>query len=55
MKFLINLLILSFITCFQSTTFYQSIGFEVENDKGTISNVFSNQSNADRFLNNPIF
>ena len=32
MKFLRNLLILSFITCFQSTTFSQSIGFEVENN-----------------------
>ena len=46
MKYLIKLLILSFITCFQSSKYCQNIGFEVDNNKGTIDNIFSkNQSN----------
>ena len=41
MKYLIKLLILFFITCFQSSKYYsQNIGFEVDNNKGTIDNIF---------------
>ena len=40
MKFLINLLILFFITCFQSSNYSQNIGFEVDNNKGTINSIF---------------
>ena len=40
MKYLIKLLILSFITCFQSSKYCQNIGFEVDNNKGTINSIF---------------
>ena len=40
MKYLIKLLILSFITCFQSSNYSQNIGFEIDNNKGTIDNIF---------------
>ena len=40
MKYLIKLLILSFITCFHSSKYSQNIGFEVDNNKGTIDNIF---------------
>ena len=40
MKYLIKLLILYFITCFQSSNYSQNIGFEVNNNKGTIDNIF---------------
>ena len=40
MKYLKNLLFLYFITCFQSSIYSQNIGFEVDNNKGTIENIF---------------
>ena len=39
MKFSVNLLVLSFFTCFQSSISSQNIGFEVDNNKGTIDNI----------------
>ena len=40
MKYLFNLIILFFITYFQSSICSQNIGFEVDNNKGTIDNIF---------------
>ena len=63
MKYLIKLLILSFITCFHSSKYCQNIGFQVDNNKGTIENIFlkNNQiifeidSNANEIKNIYVF